>query len=292
MDRFEALRVFRRVAETHSFTRAGAQLGMAQPTVSRIIADLERIVGAPLVRRTTRAVSLTDAGARFLTRTMRILDDLDAAEAEARGHEAGLVGLLRLQAPLSYGRAIVARQASTFMARHPHVRIDLMLSDAMADLAAEGCDLAIRIGDLADSSMKAKVIGATERAPYASPAYLERAGRPQTPADLAAHRCLIFTRLRTPRRWRFVCDGAEKHVEIDGDFRSDSIDALREAALADLGITLAPEWLVADDLKHGRMERVLPLWRTPSAPIHALWPAGVDLGAKARAFVEFLSGAT
>lgn len=289
MDRVDALRIFRRVAETQSFTRVAGELGLSQPTVSRAIAELEQTVGAQLVRRTTRAVSLTEAGVGYHARVLRILEELDAAEAEARGLEAGLVGLLRVQAPLAYGRAVVAGQLARFMARHPHVRVDLLLGDAIVDLAAEGCDLAIRVGELADSSLKARRLGVTRRSPHAAPGYLERAGRPAHPHELAAQRCLVFTRLATPRVWRFAQANSEVQVEVDGPFQSDSLDALRAAAVAGLGIAPLPGWLAAEDVAAGRLERVLSTWTAPATPVHAVWPATREPGAKARAFIDFIA---
>lgn len=289
MDRIDALRVFRRVAETQSFTRAAAELGLGQPTVSRAVAELEAAFGGQLVRRTTRAVSLTEAGVQFHARALRILEEVEAAEAEVRGLEAALIGLLRVQAPVSYGRAVVAGQLARFAARHAHVRVDLLLSDAMVDLAAEGCDLAIRVGELPDSGLKARRIGLTRRDPHATPAFLARHGPLSHPHDLARVPCLVFTRLRAPRLWRFHRGEETASVEVDGPFRSDSIEALHAAALQGLGAAPAPAWLVADDLAAGRLVRVLEGWETPAAPIHAVWPAGRDLGAKARAFVEFVA---
>ncbi len=284
MDRIDAMRLFIRVADAGSFSRAAVDLELGQPTVSRRIQDLEAALGATLFQRTTRALSLTEAGQRFYHRAIDILGEFDAAETEARGLEHEPVGLLRLSCAASMARLVIGPLVPHFMARHPHIRIDMMIDDTYTDLVGEGVDLAFRIGPLQDSSLMAKKLGDAPRALFAAPAYLERAGYPAEPADLARHEALTFRQLHQTE-WRLINGEISEAVKVEGRFKASSGELLRQACENGLGILLAPTWLVSDCVTNTRLVRVLPDWTAEPGPIHVVWSAG-KLRGKAKLFVD------
>ena len=291
MDRLDAMRLFLRVSDAGSFSRAAADLGIGQPTVSRRIQDLEHRLGADLFHRTTRALKLTEAGERFYARAETILEAFDDAEAEARGLDHEPVGLLRITAPHSLGRLVIAPRLSGFLKLYPHIKVDMLLEDGITDLVEEGVDLAFRLGDLADSSLMAKRMGEAKRRLWASPAYLEARSAPQAPADLSDHDTLLLRHASGPVRWTLTCeDGREIEVAVDGRFRASSGDVLTQAAADGLGILLAPDWLVAEAVCAGRLTPVLADWAVPGLPINCVWTSG-KLKGKAKLFAEHLADA-
>ncbi|MEL6244852.1 MAG: LysR family transcriptional regulator [Pseudomonadota bacterium] len=291
MDRLDAMRLFLRVADAGSFSKAANDLGIGQPTVSRRIQDLEHRLGADLFQRTTRSLSLTEAGERFYTRAQAILEEFDDAEAEARGLDHEPVGLLRITAPHSLGRLVLAPRLASFLKLYPHIKVDMLLDDGLTDLVEEGIDLAFRLGDLSDSSLIAKRMGEARRRLWASPDYLATRGTPASPSDLEQHDALLFRHISGPTQWTLTCeDGQAIQVTVDGRFRASSGDALTEAAADGLGIILAPDWLVADEVCSGRLKAVLPTWSVPGLAIHCVWTSG-KLKGKAKLFAEHLADA-
>lgn len=286
MDRIDAMRLFIRVADAGSFSRAAIDLELGQPTVSRRIQDLEATLGATLFLRTTRSLSLTEAGTRFYSRAADILAEFDEAEAEARGLEHEPVGLLRLSCAASMARLVIGPQIPEFLELYPHIRIDLMLDDTYTDLASEGVDLAFRIGTLQDSSLMAKKLGTAPRALWASPAYLEQRGTPLHPSDLSNHLALTF-RQAGHTEWKLVKNGETISVPVDGKFKASSGEMLLLGARKGLGILLAPGWLVSACADCGELIRVLPDWEAESSPVHVVWSAG-KLRGKAKLFVDHL----
>lgn len=291
-DRLDALRLFVRVAEAGSFSRAAAELGLAQPTASRRIAELEESLGATLLRRTTRSLSLTEAGASFLERCRAILEAYDEATAEARGLEHELVGLLRIQASITFGRMILAPALGDFLAKHPHVRVELTLENAFVDLAAEGVDIAFRVGALADSALVSRRIGRAPRRIFASPEFVARWGAPATPERLAELPMIVFPRTGPAKLVLETADGRRADVLVGAVLRSNAPEAVLEVVKKGLGAGVAPCMLVRPEVKAGGLVHLLPDWEPPAAPIHALWPAGRPLGAKARALLEHVAAAT
>ena len=280
------MRLFVRVADAGSFSRAAIDLELGQPTVSRRIQDLEATLGSTLFQRTTRALSLTEAGQRFYRRAVDILADYDEAEAEARGLEHEPVGLLRMSCAASMARMLLGPQVPGFLERYPHVRVDMMLDDTYTDLVGEGIDLAFRMGVLQDSSLMAKKLGEAPRALWASPSYLQKAGVPQEPAELSEHLALTFRQV-AHTEWKLTRGTEKTSVNVDGRFKASSGEMLLQGAVAGLGILLGPNWLVRDAAARGELVRVLPEWTGEPSPLHAVWSAG-KLRGKAKLFVDYL----
>lgn len=290
MDRIDAMRLFIRVADAGSFSRAASDLGIGQPTVSRRIQDLEHRLGAELFQRTTRALGLTEAGQRFYSRAGSILAEFDEAEAEARGLDHEPVGLLRVSAANSLARRLIAPQIATFLERYPHVKCDIIAEDAITDLVGEGVDLAFRLGTLADSRLMAKRMGEVRRLVWAAPAFLDTHGTPQTPADLDGLPGLIFRQLPKGRDWTLQRGDQSVTVKMDGRLSASSGEVLLQGALDGLGLFLAPDWLVCEDANAGRLVRVLPDWEGEPLAVHAVWTSG-KLRGKAKLFAEHMAEA-
>lgn len=286
MDRIDAMRLFVRVADAGSFSRAAIDLELGQPTVSRRIQDLEAALGSTLFQRTTRALSLTEAGQRFYRRAIDILADYDEAEAEARGLEHEPVGLLRISCAASMGRRLLGPQVAGFLERYPHLRVDMMLDDTYTDLVGAGIDLAFRMGVLQNSSLMAKKLGDAPRALWASPAYVRKAGLPQSPAELSGHLALTFRQV-AHTEWKLTRANETASVSVDGRFKASSGEMLLQGAVAGLGILLGPNWLVREAVARGELVRVLPGWSGDPSPLHAVWSAG-KLRGKVKLFVDYL----
>jgi DNA-binding transcriptional LysR family regulator len=284
MDRIDAMRLFIRVADAGSFSRAASDLELGQPTVSRRIQDLEESLGTTLFQRTTRALSLTEAGTRFYKRATDILTEYDEAEAEARGLEHEPVGLLRISCSHSFARRVVAPLAASFLATWPNIRVDLISDDSITDLVAEGVDIAFRLGDLRDSSLMAKKVGEAAQVVWAAQSYLDRRGTPQHPSDLTEHDAVTFRHVRQTT-WDLRRGNESVETRVDGPFRASSGETLLEAAAGGLGLFLAPAWLASECTGEIRLVRVLPDWHGPSLPIHAVWSSG-KLRGKAKLFVD------
>lgn len=284
VDRIDAMRLFIRVADAGSFSRAASDLELGQPTVSRRVQDLEESLGTTLFLRTTRALSLTEAGARFYRRATDILAEYDEAEAEARGFEHAPVGLLRLSCSHSFGRRVVAPLLPGFLAAWPQIRVDLISDDAITDLVSEGVDIAFRLGEMRDSSLMAKKLGEASQVLWASPDYIARRGAPQHPSELTEHDSVVFRHIRQTT-WELNNGQETINVRVDGHFRASSGETLLEAAAGGLGIFMAPAWLASECTGEIRLVRVLPDWIGPSLPIHAVWSSG-KLRGKAKLFID------
>lgn len=290
MDRIDAMRLFLRVADAGSFSKAAKDLGLGQPTVSRRIQDLEGQLEADLFLRTTRALSLTEAGERFYQRAKDILSDFDNAEAEARGLQNEAMGQLRIVSVNSLTRRVIAPQVASFIAKHPQVEFDLISDDGITDLIEERIDLAFRMGRLPDSSLMARKISEAPRGLWASPQYLAKHGHPAHPKDLSGHDFVLF-RSDTQRQLSLTSrNGETANIDISGPFQASSGDVLVQAAADGLGIMNAPAWLVNDCKKDGRLERILPDWQASPLVIHCVWPSG-KLRGKAKLFADHMTEA-
>jgi DNA-binding transcriptional LysR family regulator len=292
MDQLGAIAVFARVIEANGFTAAARALGLSKAAVSKQVARLEDRLGVRLLNRTTRRLGLTEAGRDFYERARRILAEVEEAEQAASSRQASPRGLLRVNAPVTYGIGHVVPVLPAFMRRYPEIRLDLVLNDRYVDLIEEGFDLAIRVGlePLKDSSLVARRLFATRHAVCAAPSYLAARGSPQMPADLARHDCLLYSYLSTGEEWRFLdAAGRPFGVRVAGPMRANNGDALHHAARAGLGIIYAPAFLLAEDLAAGRLVPVLSDWQTPEAAVHAVYPPGRPLGTKVRVFVDYLA---
>jgi DNA-binding transcriptional LysR family regulator len=289
VDRIDAMRLFIRVADAGSFSKAANDLGLGQPTVSRRIQDLEASLDATLFMRTTRSLSLTEAGERFYKRAADILVEFDDAEAEARGLDHEPVGLLRISCVSSMARLVIGPRISSFMKLHPHVRVDVLTDDTYTDLVGEGVDLAVRIGSLTDSSLMAKKVAEAPRALWASPEYLAARGTPQHPNDLASHDAVMFRQI-TQTEWTLTRNDETVNVKVDGRFKASSGDLLLQAAQNGLGLFLSASWLVSDCINDGSLVRVLPEWTAAPSPIYFVWASG-KLRGKAKLFADHVAEA-
>jgi len=289
MDRLEAMGIFVRVVERGSFSAVARELGATQSAVSKQVAALEARLGAKLLVRSTRAIALTRAGEAFFPEARRLSEEVDAAEAIARASERTLEGTLKVAASVGFGAGRLMPAVRSFLATHPGLTIDFKLDDAFVDIVAEGVDVAVRIGELPHSRLMATKLGEYRRLLVASPDYLRFAKPLAVPQDLATHACILYTGRDPAHRWTFEGPGgARATIEVAGNFRSNSSQALRAAILSGLGIGFVPELLIGDDIEGGALVEPLPSWRGVAQPIHALTPTHRRRSAKARAFVEHL----
>ena len=286
MDRFTSLLLFTRIVEAGSLSAAAREANLSQPTVSKQLADLEARLGTQLLQRTTRHLSLTEAGSALYVRAKRILAELDEAEAGAADLHGSPRGTLRVGAPVAFGRLHLMPTLPDFLRRHPGLTVDLAMSDRFTDLVADGADVVIRIGKLSDMSLIARHVGRSTRVPVASPAYLAAKGEPLTPKDLLQHDCLAYTLLTTGNEWHFTGPSGEDAVRVQGPFRADNSEAVRQAALAGLGIAVLPTWLVTEDLAAGTLLRLLPDWTPVAADVSVLYAPAARVASKVRVFVD------
>jgi DNA-binding transcriptional LysR family regulator len=287
-DRFLSLQLFARVARVGSFSVAGREMGISQPTASRIVAALEKKVGVALLTRSTRAVTLTEAGVDYLARVDAILAALDEADHAARG-TGELRGLLRIAASTSFAVRMVLPRLPLFAEMYPRLRIEFMLNDEQQDLIVDSIDVALRIGALTDSSAVAKKIGVVHRVAAASPAYLAKAGTPLTPAELSRHSIIVGPAGRGMEAWAFKKDGKATSVRVEGRFVLNGGEGATAAAVAGLGILSSGALGMLNELRSGQLVRVLPDWEMGTTDINAVLPAGRAAKPSARAFTEFVS---
>lgn len=286
MDRYQAMATFVRVVETGSFSAAARQLNVGQPAVSKTVAQLEGRLQVSLLIRTTHGLTPTEAGQRYYERARAAIQEADEAELAARGAGAGLSGCLRVSAATTFARLHIVPLLPRFLAQHPELEVDVILDDRVIDLVAEGVDVSLRMGALPDSSAVARKLATGGRSVLATPAYLERAGEPHSPADLAGHEAVVYSQL--PDVWSFTRDGAEASVTVRGRVRVSAAEGLRAAVLADMGLTVASDWMFAPELASGAVRRLLPDWTLPSMDLWAVFPAGRLASAKAREFAGFV----
>ena len=276
------------VCETESLTAAARRLGLSPSVMSRQIAALEARLGTRLFHRTTRSLSLTDSGQRYLDRARRILADLDEAERVAQSDRTEPRGRLSVTAPLIFGRLHVAPLLARFVRDHPKVSVDLTLSDRFVNLVEEGHDLAIRIGHLPDSQLIARRFGETRRALVASPAYLERAPLPHQPVDLTRHDTIAFMPAAPSSEWHFTEEGRDVAVRLAPRFVTNSGDTAIALALDGVGIARVLYYQVKDAIAEGRLVEVLASFAPEPMPIHAVYPSARLLSGKVRAFLELM----
>lgn len=289
MDRFQAMTTFIRVVDTGSFSAAARQTNVGQPAVSKLIAQLEDRLGVRLITRTTRGLSPTEAGQRFYERALRALEEADEAELEARGAGRGLTGRLRISAATTFARLHIMPRLPVFLAEHPELDLEVIMDDRVIDMVEEGVDVSLRMGELADSTATARKIAAGRRSLVATPAYLARAGVPQTPADVAGHEAVVYTHYNA-RNWTFRnAAGGEASVSVGGRLKVTAAEGLRAAVLADIGLAVASEWMFTRELASGTVVRVLEDWALPPIDLWAVFPTGRLASAKARSFADFVA---
>ena len=289
MDRWSAMQSFVRVVESGSFVAAAERLGTSTSSLSRQIADLEQHLGARLLNRTTRRLSLTESGQAFYERSVALLSDL--AEAESIVGQAAVAprGTLRLTCSYNMAEKRVAPAIAAFVERYPDVKFDVVVSDRLVDLIDEGFDLAIRVGQVGSDRLVARRLGSMQLIACAAPAYLERRGSPAVPTDLAAHNVLTYAYASAPRSWRFADSSGQHHdVRVTGSLHANSGDALAAAAIAGLGIVCEPDFLVGGAIDDGRLVRVLPGFEAMRGDIWAVYPSHRHLSLKVRLFVDHI----
>jgi DNA-binding transcriptional LysR family regulator len=280
--------VFFRVVEAHGFGAAARRLETTPASVSRRVKALEQRLGVRLLQRTTRKLSLTDAGEHYFREGRRLLQELDDLEQALTAAAREPEGELRIVAPMSFGQRRLAPVVARFAASHRKLRVSLLLEDRETDLIDEAADLAIRIGYPADSSMIARAIAPVPRHACAAPEYLARHGYPQSPQDLLHHDCLHYNLISEREEWTFVGDDGEQTLAIKGSFCSNNGDVLAEAAMQGLGITLLPDFIVAEGLADGRLVKVLADYERAPLTLFALYPSRQHVPAKTRAFLDYL----
>ncbi len=290
VNRLDDVAVFVRVVEAASFTAAAEALALSQSAVSKAVSRLEDELGVRLLTRSTRRLTLTESGAVLYERAARALGELDEACLAVTALQQEPRGRLRVSAPMSFAILRLTGLVAEFLERYPGVTVDLRLDDRRVDLVAEGFDLALRIGDLNDSSLVARRLATCHQRALAAPAYLERHGTPRHPDELRHHNCLIYSYAETAKLWRFIgSDGEELTVPVRGNLEANNGLAGREAALAGLGVLLTPDFYVADAVRAGTLVPILEDWRLPERGIYALYPERRLLAPKVRAFVDFLA---
>lgn len=285
-DRFTALKLFVRVSRSGSFSAAGRELGLSQPSVSRIIAELESDVGVALLTRTTRAVTLTEAGTHYLARAEVILSAVDQADLEARG-TGELKGTLRVALGSSLATRGVIPSLPVFMKRHPSLRVHLIMNDQLQDLVTDGIDIALRFGALQDSTAMAQRLVTWPLALAASPLYLAERGIPTTPSDLASHAVIVGTAGATPA-WTFRKDGRVMSITVEGRLSVTNNEGALAASLAGLGIMSSVAAGIRPELQNGSLVHILPDWDMGSLDLNAIFASGRAAKASARALAEFL----
>jgi DNA-binding transcriptional LysR family regulator len=286
----EAWAIFAKVAETGSFATAATELGLSSPTVSKAVQRLEARLGERLIHRTSRRFSLTEAGRVLAVRAARILAEGEAAEAEAKASSAVPRGRIRLAAPMSFGLRHVAPALPEFLTAHSEVSIDLQLDDRRVDLIAGGIDIAVRIADLADSSLIARRLCPIRRWVVGAPGYFARHGTPLRPRDLREHACLGYAWLASGETWQFTgAGGTSESVTVKGPLSATNGEALTAALVAGLGIALQPDFLAWDMVRTGTLVTVLDDWAAPPLALHLVTPAGAPRPLRVAVLLEFLT---
>lgn len=287
---FEALAIFAKVVELQSFAAAATELTLSKATVSKAVSRLEDRLGARLFNRTSRRLALTDAGRTLAIKATQLLADGEALENEALAQSATPRGLVRLAAPMTYGKNTVATLLPEFLARYPDVTIELHLSDAIVDLIGDGFDAAIRIAALPDSSLIARRLCPVTRHIVAAPSYLARHGRPTHPSELAAHKCLGYAYLSTPGVWHFAhASGEQVSIRPNGPFSVNNGEAALPALIAGLGIGALPDFIVGDAIARGDLESILDDWSQTPIGIYLVTPPGGPRPARVEVLLDFLA---
>jgi DNA-binding transcriptional LysR family regulator len=288
MDRLAAMEAFVLVVDTGSFSAAARRLNVGQPAVSKLVAQLEERLGVKLLVRTTRGLTATEAGLNYYERARRSIEEADEAESAARGAGSGLTGRLRICGAVTFARIHLMPRLPEFLARHPELEMEVVLDDRNIDLVQEGIDVALRMGQLSDSSLTARRIASGRHVVVGTPAYFERTGKPTAPGDLAAHQAVIYDQEAGGQDWTFQRDDAEIAVTLKGRLRVSAAEGVRAAVLANAGIAVASEWMFSPEIADRTVQMVLQDWELPRIDLWAVFPAGRTATTKARTFTQFV----
>ena len=289
MDRLTALNVFRHAVELGSFAAASRHLGLSPAAISKNISELEAHLAVRLLNRTTRRMSLTEAGALYYDRVVQVLDDLEDADGALGPMQQVPKGLLRVSAPMTLTLARLSSAMPAFLSRYPEISLDLRMDDRRVNIVEDGFDIAIRASDrLEDSSLVARKLMSMPHVVCAAPSYLDRHGAPLSPGDLKDHTCIQFTLSGHADEWTFSKADASASVAIDGRYKATSSLAVRDALVAGFGLSLIPRLYVAEDIAQGRLCTVLDDWSPVETSVYAVYPSRRHVVAKVRAFLDFL----
>lgn len=289
MDRLLAMEMFVRVVETGSFSKAARDFNTTQPTVTKQVAATEARLKVRLLNRNTRGVSLTEPGALYYEKCKGIVRDAEEAESIVQLRQNQAQGLLRIGTSVAFGRRVVVPLALEYMRRNPQVRLDLSFEDRYVELVAQGIDVAIRMGRLADSSLGARFLGINPWVMVAAPAYLKKEGVPKRAQDLSSHAALIYSSVVGDDVWRMhTPKGEPVTVPVSGRFRANNVSAVLAAAREGMGIALMPRYVASDSLKTGTVREVLPDHKLPEQEIHAVFPSPKLVPGKVSGFVAYL----
>ena len=288
MDLFTSMKIFRRVAEAGSFSAVARENHMTQPTVSKLVAALEDHLKTKLFSRSTRQLKLTESGHDYYSYCTRILDDIAEAELSVSRGQTLPTGTLRISATATFGRLFILPFLWDFLADYPGLSIDMILEDRYVDLVKEGVDMAVRVGPLSDSSMIAQKLGESARVIVASPDYLKARGEPDTLTDLAEHDCLLYSLQASPHDWEFRTPTGIEKVRVNGRFSATNPEAIGEATLAGLGISVVMLWSARDHIEQGRLKIILADYKPTPYEVHAVYPERRFVPQKVRKLVEYL----
>jgi len=281
--------VFVAVVEAESFTRAAAKLGQTKSAVSRRVSDLEEELGVQLLHRTTRSLSLTEAGERYLEHARTALSEALAAEDAATELQRAPRGRLRINTPMSFGRLHVAPAIPDFLERYPDIHVDMTMEDRVVDLIEGRYDLAIRVGTLPDSTLVARKLAPSSTVLCASPEYVKKHGEPHTPEELLDRNCLLYAYFSEANEWTFVRDTERTSIRVSGSYQVNNSEALRDAVMQGSGVSRIPTFIVGPDIAKGDLVRLLDDYVMPSQDIYAVWPERRHLPAKVRVFIDYLT---
>jgi DNA-binding transcriptional LysR family regulator len=287
MQDLNLMAIFARVVETGSFSEAGRRMGISRSAVSKAVAKLERGLGARLLNRSTRHLSLTEAGAALAEHCARILEEVEQAERVVGSLHAEPRGMLRVSASVAFGTLHIAPALADFLARYPELKIDMEITDRQVDLAEEGYDVIIRVTGEPDLNLAARKLAPVRRQLCATPDYFHVRGVPRTPGDLVRHNCLDYTHSGEQGHWRFTGPEGEIAVPVSGLLRINDDEALSQAVLGGLGIALLPTFIIGKDLQMGRLQAVLSEYIPVDRQVYAMYLPTRHLPAKVRAFIDF-----
>lgn len=288
MDDLKRMFIFFHVVDTQSFSGAARQLGIARSAVSRHISLLEKSIGVRLLNRTTRRLSLTEVGETYYQSCARIVAEAETATRRISQLQDEPQGTLKVAAPISLGNQFITPLVREFMRRHTALSVELLLDDQIIDMVKEGIDISIRVGWLHDSNLVARKLGDWPRFLCASPDYIERHGRPESPAQLVDHEWIIFTTLPTPYHWTFTKNKRQERIQVKGRLKTNNADAIRSSMLAGAGIAAQASFLVRDDIKAGRLEHLLPDYDCGSVGMYAVYQDRRYQQAKVRLFIDYI----